>query len=152
MLAYAIDEDSGELALAISPHFAKAILGEANQYIQINLDEMRALKHPAATVLHMIISSRLNLGGKRKERETLIHIDNLAEAAYGPSTTKVQARGRRRQVVAALDELHKLDYWFINYHPKTHKVHIYRVLPDNKHLEEMMQHVDRIERDLAKED
>lgn len=152
MLSFAHDEDSRELVIAISPHFAKAILGEANRYIQISLSEMRELKHPAATVLHMVISSRLGLGGKRKNREMFINIDKLAEACYGTSKNAEQTRQRRKQIAAALEELHQLDYWFTTYNPDTHKVHIHRTKPDNTHLEDMMKNVEKIEKELNKED
>ena len=41
MLSFAHDEDSGELAIAVSPLLAKAILMDAGRYAKVSLEELK---------------------------------------------------------------------------------------------------------------
>lgn len=150
MLSYAHDEDSGELALGISPLFAQAILGNAQRYVKVNLAEVRQLKHPASTIIHMIMSSRMGLGSKRKKRDLTISIDILTETVYGPHTSSAQKRERRKKIKPAFEELHSLGGWHVFYNLETGKVNFTRETP--KSLEYAMRNAERIEGEINEED
>jgi hypothetical protein len=127
MLSYNVDLESGELALAVSPHFASAILNNAQRFIKVNLSEMRELKHPASVIIHMIMTSRLSLGtGKRKKRDLTISIDKLADAVYGEATSSVQRRQRRANLKPSFEELDKLGGWHVFYDIENGKVNFTR--------------------------
>jgi len=106
LLSYAHDEDSGELVVGLSPVMAGCFLGD--QHVKISLDDLRDLKHPAAVILHGVLSARLR---PRSRKEARYRIDTLAELAYGEAETETQVRNRRRQVREALKELGELASW-----------------------------------------
>lgn len=110
LLSYALDEDSGELAVAISPHMAKAILGESAQYVRVSLVEMRALENQASVLLQALFSSRIRPGGKAR-----YHLDTLSEHVYSdidePSPSVI--RRRRQHIRSALSLIMKRTSWRI---------------------------------------
>lgn len=150
MLSFAHDEDSGELLIGISPLFAQAILGNAERYIRVSLEEMRTLKNPAASVIHMVMSSRLAMYKGTKQRDTTIGIDVLAETVYGTPSSAKQRRDRRASIQKAFEELDALKCWHVIYNPKTGKVNFTRNTPNS--LEHMMKNADRIEKELNETD
>ena len=146
MISYAHDEESAELAIGISPLFAQAILGNAKRYIQVSLEEMRTLKHPAASVVHLVMSSRLAMYKNTKKRDLSISIDVLAETVYGPPSSPKQKRDRRASIQKAFEELDAMKGWHVLYNPETGKVNFTRNTP--RSLEYMLKNVERIEREL----
>jgi len=113
LLSYAHDEESGELAIGVSPMLAKAILGSSRVYTRVSLDEMRQLSHPAARILHLVLSNRLNVGGSVKKRDHSFRIDALANAAYGEPSSPAVKRKRRGYIRKALEELGSLSDWLV---------------------------------------
>ena len=149
MLSYAFDEDSGELKIAISPLLAKAILGSAGRHTRFSLDEMRKLTQPASRILHLILTGRLGVGGKRKKRDFTFHVDGLAVAAYGHPTSPAMKRKRRMYVRDALDELDSLDHWLITFDSKKELVHVTHW--DDKNIQDLQineERLDKIQRQL----
>lgn len=150
MISFAHDEDSGELAIAVSPLFAQAILGNAERYIRVSLKEMRTLKHPASAIVHLIMTSRMSLGPRRKKRDLTISIDKLSDSVYGKATSEQQRRDRRRNLQPAFEELDQMDGWHVFYNIETGKVNFARETP--KSLENLQRSADRIERELNETD
>ena len=108
LLSFAHDEDSGELSIGLSPQMARTILGESKQHVRISLSDVRALEHPAAVILHGVLSARLRPGDRRP---AIYGLDTLATAAYGPSDNATTSRTRRSRIRKALDDLNRLPQW-----------------------------------------
>lgn len=110
LISYAFDEDSGELAVGLSHHMAKAILGESAQHVRISLVEMRSLDNQAAVLLQAIFSARIRPGSSVK-----YHLDTLAGHIYGKSDKVAAAtlRKRRQRVKEALSSLHEWTTWHV---------------------------------------
>lgn len=147
MLTYGIDEESGELFIAISPLLAKGILGDAKQHSRISLKEMRQLNQPASRILHLILSNRLGVGGKNKDRQErgfTFHVDKLAVAAYGEPKNPGMKRKRRMYVREALDELDQLDHWLVAWDEKKELAHITHW--NDKNIEDLQTNRDRLKK------
>lgn len=108
LLSFAHDEDTGELSIGLSPQMARTILGESKQHVRVSLEDVRALSHPAAVILHGVLSARLR---PRDKRPAIYHLDTLGTLAYGPSDNKATVRKRRGRIKEALSELSKLPQW-----------------------------------------
>jgi len=106
LLSFASDESTGELAIGLSPQVAAPILGEARQYTQVSLAEVRALIAPAAIILHAALSARLNHGEACRYA-----VDTLADLAYGVTSDDATRRKRRGRIRAAVGELGRLPGW-----------------------------------------
>lgn len=148
MISYAVDTESQEIAAAVSPLLASAILGEARQYIRVNLEEMRALKHPASTVLHLWLTARHVGPGANKDQT--YSIDKLAEIAYGKPENDQQKRERRKSLRTALVELDMLQMWSIALNSETGRVNISK--SNEKAIEMKMLDADRIHKELDAEE
>ena len=120
------------IAIAISPHFAKALLGEARMYVQYSLTEMHQLQHPASVLIHSTMTSRLSLSSKRPVRTTTIKIDTLIDAIYEPTDSKAKYRDRRRNIKPALEELNNLPDWNVELDKDTLKITIQRTLHESQ--------------------
>lgn len=94
LLSFAHDEDSGELAIGVSPQMARAILGESKQYVRISLVEVRRLPSAAAVLLHAYLSARVRAGAT-----VAYPIDALVEVVYGSGPVAPAARRKRRLLV-----------------------------------------------------
>lgn len=111
LVSFAFDEDSGELAVGLSYHMAKAILGESAQHVRISLVEMRSLDNQASVLLQAIFSARIRPGTSVK-----YHLDTLAGHVYGKSDKAAAAtlRKRRQRVKEALLTLHEWTTWQVS--------------------------------------
>ncbi|MGB5862654.1 MAG: replication protein C, IncQ-type, partial [Pseudomonas aeruginosa] len=113
LISYAFDEDSGELAVGLSHHMAKAILGESAQHVRISLVEMRSLENQASVLLQAIFSARIRPGSSAK-----YHLDTLAGHIYGKAKgEKVSAatlRKRRQRIKEALFGMSEWTTWQIS--------------------------------------
>ncbi len=114
LISYAFDEDSGELAIGLSHHMAKAILGESAQYVRISLTEMRALENQASVLLQAIFSARIRPGSSAK-----YHLDTLAGHIYGKAkgdnASAATIRKRRQRVKDALRSMSDHTTWQIGF-------------------------------------
>lgn len=110
LIAYAHDEDSGELGVGVSPQMARAILGESKQFVRISMAEVRRLPL-AAVLLQALFSSRLRPGQSASYR-----LDQLVDVVYG--TEKVAAsvmRKRRERTRKALLAFNEYTTWQIGF-------------------------------------
>lgn len=123
MMSFAVDEDSQEISVAISPIFASAILGESRQYVSYNLEEMRSLSSPAAFILHLIFSSRIHV---RSTKDLTIKMDTLVESVYGETEESAKIRNRRTYIKSALAEIENLGAWAVSYNSETGRVNVSR--------------------------
>lgn len=107
LLGYAHDEESGELSIGLSPHMARAILGEAKQYTRISLVEVRALDRDIAVLLHAYFSSRIRAG-----KDARFPLDTLVGVVYGEDEVPAKTKEKRRlRVREALLTFNKLTTW-----------------------------------------
>lgn len=135
MLSYAADLKNmrGPIVGLLSPHLAKQILRGSAQWIQVSLEEVRQLRNPAATVLHLYLSGQLGIGDapERRMRTVRRRIDTLCEMVYGDlPKNDSQARDRRRNVKEGLRELNRLGHWHVEYDESRHMVTISRAIPN----------------------
>lgn len=110
LMSFSHDEDSGELSVGLSPQMARTILGESKQHVRVSLEDVRALAHPAAVILHGVLSARLRPGDKRP---AIYGLDTLGVLAYGPTNNQATVRTRRRRIKDALAELATLPQWSV---------------------------------------
>lgn len=109
LLSYAHDEESGELAIGISPQMARAILGESKQYVRISLAEVRRLD-PLAVLLHAFFSARIRPGTDMRFK-----LETLIEVAYGPEKVSPATRRKRQERVRdALLRFNKETTWEVS--------------------------------------
>jgi hypothetical protein len=123
LLSFAHDEDSGELAIALSPQMARTILGESKQFVRVSLADVRTLKDSAAVILHGVFSARLR---PRDSRPASYHVDTLADLAFGPTTNAATRRKRRGRIKEALADLARLPQWQTLYDEERHVAVIWR--------------------------
>lgn len=123
LLSFAHDEDSGELAVALSPQMARTILGESKQFVRVSLEDVRKLKDSAAVILHGVFSSRLR---PRDSRPASYHVDTLADLAFGPTENAATRRKRRGRIKEALADLNRLPQWRTFYDDDRHVAVIWR--------------------------
>jgi hypothetical protein len=116
------NEAEAKIAIAISPHFAEAIFGVDNvPHIRVNLHEILQLEHPAAVIIHGMMSSRLSLRGKAARRHST-DIDKLTNRVYEKTDSASVIRNRRRKIQPALEEINMLPDWTVDYDSKTRQV------------------------------
>lgn len=110
LISYAFDENSGELAVGLSHHMAKAILGESAQHVRISLVEMRTLDNQIAVLLQAIFSARIRPGASVN-----YHLDTLAAHIYGKGEVAAATlRKRRQRVKEALSSLFEWTTWQVS--------------------------------------
>jgi len=110
LLGYAHDEESGELAIGISPQMARAIIGESRQFVRISLHEVRRLGDCAA-LLHAFLSARMRPGATWH-----YPLDDLVSVAYGPEPcAPATLRKRRERVRKALMEFAHWTTWEVSW-------------------------------------
>jgi len=110
LISYAFDESSGELAVALSHHMAKAILGESAQHVRISLVEMRTLENQVSVLLQAIFSARIRPGAFAK-----YHLDTLSGHVYGKSSVSpATIRKRRQRIKEALFNMAEWTTWQIS--------------------------------------
>jgi len=115
LISYAFDEDSGEIAIGLSHHMAKAILGESAQHVRISLVEMRSLDNQAAVLLQAIFSARIRPGAFAK-----YHLDTLAGYIYGKAkVSPATLRKRRQRIKEALYGMAEWTTWQITVDPNS---------------------------------
>lgn len=110
LISYAFDEESGELAVGLSHHMAKAILGESAQHVRISLVEMRSLPDQASVLLQAIFSARIRPGTSSR-----YHLDTLAGHVYGKDKVPpATLRFRRKRIKEALFSLNEWTTWQVS--------------------------------------
>lgn len=110
LISFAFDEGSGELAVGLSHHMAKAILGESAQHVRISLVEMRSLDNQAAVLMQAVFSARIRPGASLR-----YHLDTLASYIYGKSdeVSPPTIRKRRQRIKEALFAMSEWTTWQI---------------------------------------
>ena len=106
LISFAVDANSGEMSIAISPMAAACFLG--GQHCRISTIDLREIKSPAAVIIHGMLSGRLRPKEKKPARYS---IDTLVEMVYGESSDHSQATRRRSYIREAMAELDKLPSW-----------------------------------------
>lgn len=98
--AYASDEGSGDLYVALNPRLAGAIFGD-RQHIRIDLAEVRALGTDPARLIHQRLCGWIDAGKSGK-----VSIETLAEYVW-PVSTEVESTQKKRRATTrkALAEL-----------------------------------------------
>lgn len=100
LAAYASDEGTGDMYVALNPRIAAAVMGEA-PYARIDLNEVRALGSDPARLIHQHLCGFIDAGAVRE-----IGIDTLTAYVWPDPAVKPDAkRWRKRRVVQALDEI-----------------------------------------------
>ena len=140
LLSFAHDEDSGELAIALSPQMARTILGESKQFIRVSLEDVRKLKDSAAVILHGVLSARLR---PRDSRPASYHVDTLTDLAFGPTKNAATRRKRRGRIKEALADLNRLPQWQTLYDDERHVAVIWRGDPNRRAQISDMSHTPR---------
>lgn len=100
LAAYASDEGTGDLYVALNPRIASAIMG-ATPYARIDLDEARGLDSDPARLIHQRLCGWIDPG---KSREA--GIDKLAEYTWpDPPASEAAKRKRWSRVRKAVQEI-----------------------------------------------
>lgn len=106
--AYASDEGTGDLFVALNPRLAGAIFGD-RQHIRIELPEVRALGTDPARLIHQRLCGWIDAGKSGKAT-----IETLAEYVW-PEPTEIESTQKKRRMTVrkALAELSAID-WTVN--------------------------------------
>lgn len=100
LLSHAVDAETGELLVALDPRVTVAVLG-TEQYVHIDLDEVRALRSDLAVIIHQRLCAWIDPGRTRKAS-----IDTLTQYAFPEPAATASARAKRtRRVRAAMARL-----------------------------------------------
>jgi len=105
---YASDEEDKRLFVALNPLVTEALLGE-RQYTHISMNEVRALKTPAARLIHQRLCGFINAG---KKHLSPIYIDTLSSYVWPSEASNEAIKKRRQKVKKGLKELSLL-HWEI---------------------------------------
>lgn len=114
LAAYASDEGTGDLYVALNPRIASAIMGNI-PHARIDLTEARALESDPARLIHQRLSGWIDPG---KSGE--VGIDKLAGYVWPNESSEAQARWRKTKVRKAVAEIGatgwrveevRKDYW-----------------------------------------
>lgn len=125
LISFAVDRETGELSIALSPIVVIAIIGGKKiQYSRISLAEIRQLTKPAAVILHGQLSARVRRNAQTPRRYT---IDQLVDLVYtNEQIADATQRTRRKVIRDALVEIDALDHWQIIEDAKTGEYMVYR--------------------------
>ncbi len=102
--AYASDEGSGDLYVALNPRIAGAILGDT-QHVRIELAEVRGLESDPARVIHQRLCGWIDPGKTRRAK-----MDTLMGYAWPDPPTPAAVRKRRVKVRSAMEELRQVGW------------------------------------------
>jgi len=105
---YASDEADKRLFVALNPLITEAVLGD-RQYTHIKMDEVRALKTPAARLMHQRLCGFVDIG---KKHLTPINIDTLSSYVWVGDGSLEVVKKRRQTIKKGLRELMELQ-WLI---------------------------------------
>lgn len=108
--AYASDEGSGDLYVALNPRIAGAILGDT-QHVRIELAEVRGLESDPARLIHQRLCGWIDPGKTRR-----VTVETLMKYAWPDPPTPAAVRKRRAKVRSAMTELRKVG-WSITENP-----------------------------------
>lgn len=109
--AYASDEGSGDLYVALNPRIAGAILGDT-QHVRIELAEVRGLESDPARLIHQRLCGWIDPGKTRRAT-----METLMGYAWPDPPTPAAVRKRRVKVRAAMEELRQVG-WSITEDPE----------------------------------
>ena len=116
LLSHVVDEETGELMLALDPRVTAAALG-AKQYTYIDLGEVRALKGDLAVLLHQRLCAWIDPGRIRPVR-----LETMIRYAFPEPARTASARAKRaRRVRAAISCLAEVG-WTVNEHCGTYSL------------------------------
>lgn len=105
--AYASDEGSGDLYVALNPRIAGAILGDA-QHVRIELSEVRGLQSDPARLIHQRLCGWIDPGKSRRAT-----METLMGYAWPDPATTAAMRKRRAKVRIAMNEMRAVG-WVID--------------------------------------
>ena len=104
LIGWRLDEDSGQLQVALNPALA-VILLTGGQHVRYQLAERHELKSDSAKIVHVWLSAWLRPGG-----EGTIGLDRLSEHVWPEPTSAAGQRRRRSDLLAALEELRRVGW------------------------------------------
>lgn len=99
LAAYASDEGTGDLYVALNPRIASAIMGDI-PHVRIDLAEARALESDPARLIHQRLSGWIDPG---KSRE--VGIEKLSSYVWPEEGTETTMRFRKTRVRKAVAEI-----------------------------------------------
>lgn len=102
--AYASDEGSGDLYVALNPRIAAAVLGDT-QHVRIELAEVRGLKSDPARLIHQRLCGWIDPGKTRRAK-----METLMGYAWPEPPTPAAVRKRRVKVRSAIEELRQVGW------------------------------------------
>lgn len=123
---YASDDAAGKLFIALNPMIAQAVMGGGNQYIRINLWEVRSLKSDAARLIHQRLCGWIDSGRSRR-----IELDTLCSYVWPDPASPATMRKRRQRARECLPELSSIKWRVTEY--AQGKFEITRPPHDNGH-------------------
>lgn len=103
-LAYADDEDTGELLIALNPRVTAVVIG-GGRHVHINLEEVRQLKTDPARLIHQRLCSFVNPG-----KTKVVGINTLTSYAWLELAEGGAKRWRASRVRKAMHELAELGW------------------------------------------
>lgn len=109
LMAYAFDEESGKLWVALNPRIAEAVLGK-RPYVRIELAEVRALKTDPARLIHQRLCAWIDPGKVGR-----VEIDTLCGYVWPDAASHEAIKKRRQTVRKALAELAALGWGVAEY-------------------------------------
>lgn len=111
LLAYASEEKTRNLVVALNPRLTAAVLGarmDANgSHTRIDLTEVRAIQGSITRILHQYLSALINPG----ESRTLQAATMMGQIWPGPATQRAQQKQRNR-LHDAIEELRGLEWQY----------------------------------------
>jgi len=102
--AYASDEGSGDLYVALNPRIAGAILGDT-QHVRIELAEVRGLETDPARLIHQRLCGWIDPGKTRRAK-----METLMGYAWPDPPTPAAIRKRRVKVRSAMEALRQVGW------------------------------------------
>lgn len=102
--AYASDEGTGDLYVALNPRIAGAILGDT-QHVRIELSEVRGLESDPARLIHQRLCGWIDPGNTRR-----VKMETLIGYAWPDPISNSAMRRRRGKVRSAMEELRRVGW------------------------------------------
>ena len=112
LLSYGLDEDSGQLFVALNPRITEAVLG-FTRYTTIDMNEVRAIKSDPAAIIHQRLCGVVDQGKSRLIKEDTLMSYIWSYDVDGKTATQRSSalRQRRRTLKKALEEISQTNGW-----------------------------------------
>jgi hypothetical protein len=108
LMTFAIDENDGNLCVALNPRLTKAIVG--GKHVRIDMGEVRALESDPARLVHQRLCAWINPGSVGR-----IEIDTMCSYVWTDQASPEAMKKRRQAIRRSISELIKIGWLITEY-------------------------------------